>query len=159
MSHWVFATPWINNTAARQISLCSWISASFPAIRCALLWKMWIRLSIHRRDNVSVWRPKAHSAAHPISMCIITAQAVGAPTLCQRITLGKECLLPQHSGPCSCRGWHCIHPLTQHWRDKSIETAVTVAHHTESQLCFLLQRGAVNIQQDKTVQQSNPTSY
>lgn len=57
-----------------------WISASVAGIcTTALLSKMYIQLSIHCKDNVSVWWPKVHNIAHPLSVWIITALVSGTP--------------------------------------------------------------------------------
>lgn len=97
--------------------------------------------------------PKYTTSHRPLPLCVDHhCASVWDTSLCQRITLADTAFFLQHSGPCSCRGWHCIHPLTQHCGEESIETAVTADHHRESELCFLLNEGAVTIQQRRASQ-------
>lgn len=64
--------------------------------------------------------------------------SVWGTSLCQSNPLAKRVLFfCQYSGLCSCRGWHCIHPVTQHRQEESIETTVTDEHLRELQGCFL----------------------
>lgn len=109
-------------------------------------WKTNSKYSCHCKDNVSVWWPKVHNIAHPLCVWIITALASGTPVFAKGL-LWRRLPPPQTQWPMQLQRLTLYSP-TQHWREESIETAVTVDHHRESGQCFVLNEVAVIIQQE-----------